>query len=69
MSGRRVEAAEALQLGLINRIVAEGQELTVALRIAEELAALPASGVIAVKRAFNRPFVEQYRRDLGDPQG
>jgi len=49
--------------------VAEGQELTVALRIAEELAALPASGVIAVKRAFNRPFVEQYRRDLGDPQG
>ncbi len=65
MSGRRVEAAEALQLGLANRITPRGEELTVALHIAEELAGFPVSGVIAVKRAFNRPFVEQYRREVG----
>jgi enoyl-CoA hydratase len=66
LSGRRVDAAEALQLGLVNRITARGEELTVAVRMAEELAAFPVSGVVAVKRAFNRPFVEQYRREAGD---
>jgi enoyl-CoA hydratase len=63
MSGRRVEASEALRLGLVNRITARGEELTEALRIAAELAALPVSGMVAVKRAFNRPLVEQARRD------
>ena len=63
MSGRRVEASEALRLGLVNRITARGEELTEALRIATELAALPVSGMAAVKRAFNRPLVEQARRD------
>jgi enoyl-CoA hydratase len=65
MSGRRVEAAEAVQLGLANRMTARGEELTVAFGIAEELAAFPVAGVVAVKRAFNRPFVEQYRREAG----
>ncbi len=69
MSGRRVEAAEALQLGLANRITAPGEELTVALRIAEELASFPVSGVAATKRAFNRPFVEQYRREADVDHG
>jgi enoyl-CoA hydratase len=63
MSGRRVEASEALRLGLVNRITERGDELNEALRIAAELAALPVSGVVAVKRAFNRPLVEQARRD------
>jgi enoyl-CoA hydratase len=63
MSGRRVEAGEALRLGLVNRITARGEELNVALRIAEELAGLPVSGLVAVKRAFNRPLVEQARGD------
>jgi len=63
MTGRRVDASEALRLGLINRITERGEELTEALRIAAELAALPVSGLVAVKRAFNRPLVEQARRD------
>jgi enoyl-CoA hydratase len=63
MTGRRVEAGEALRLGLINQITPRGEELNVALRVAAELAALPVSGVAAVKRAFNRPLVEQARRD------
>jgi enoyl-CoA hydratase len=61
MSGRRIEAGEAMRLGLINRITPRGQELAAALRTAEELAALPASGVVAVKKAFNRALVEQAR--------
>jgi enoyl-CoA hydratase len=65
MSGRRVEASEALRLGLVNRITERGEEVTEALRIAAELAAFPTSGVVAVKRAFNRPLVEQARRDFG----
>jgi enoyl-CoA hydratase len=63
MTGRRVEAAEALRLGLVNRITPEGEELNVALGVAEELVVLPVSGVAAVKRAFNRPLVEQARND------
>ncbi len=69
MSGRRVEAAEALSLGLANRITPRGEELTVAVRMAEELAAFPVSGIVATKRACNRPFVEQYRRDIADHRG
>lgn len=41
LTGRAVDAAEADSMGLINRHVAEGQALTAALALAEELAALP----------------------------
>jgi enoyl-CoA hydratase len=63
MTGRRVEAGEALQLGLINRITPRGEELHAALRLATDLAALPIGGLAAVKRAFNQPLVEQSGRD------
>ena len=59
MTGRRVNAEEALRLGLVNRVTAPGDELGVALELAEELAALPASGVARVKRAFNRPLLDE----------
>jgi enoyl-CoA hydratase len=41
LTGRPVEAAEALQIGLANRVVPEGQALTQALELAHQLAALP----------------------------
>jgi enoyl-CoA hydratase len=68
MSGRRVGAAEALRLGLANRITPPGEELPAALGLADELAGFPVSGIVSVKRGFNRPLVEQYRRlvDLRD---
>jgi enoyl-CoA hydratase len=59
MTGRRVNAEEALRLGLVNRVTAPGDELGVALELAEELAALPASGVARVKRAVNRPLLDE----------
>jgi enoyl-CoA hydratase len=41
LTGRAVSGAEALQMGLANRIVAPGTALTEATRLAHELAALP----------------------------
>jgi enoyl-CoA hydratase len=41
LSGRPVDAAEALQIGLANRVVPAGQALAAALALAAELGALP----------------------------
>jgi enoyl-CoA hydratase len=62
LTGRRIGAEEAVQLGLVNRLAEPGQELAVALEIAQALAALPASGVAAAKEAFNRPVLEEAAR-------
>jgi len=66
LTGRRVQAEEALRLGLVNRVTAPGEELQVALALAEELAALPAAGVAQVKRAFNAALVEDYMANTED---
>ena len=41
LTGRAVSAHEALQMGLANRVVAVGESLTAAHRLAEEIAAFP----------------------------
>lgn len=41
LTGRRVDAAEALAMGLCNRVVPPGQSLAAALALAQQLAALP----------------------------
>ena len=41
LTGRKVEAAEALQMGLCNRVVPKGQALEAALALARQLAAFP----------------------------
>ena len=41
LTGRKVEAAEALQMGLCNRVVPTGQALDAALVLASQLAAFP----------------------------
>src|SRR5438046_2612359 len=41
LTGRPVDAAEALATGLANRVVPKGQALTAALRLAEQVAAFP----------------------------
>jgi enoyl-CoA hydratase len=61
MSGRNVDAAEALGLGLVNRVTAPDELLSVALRIARDFVALPASGIASIKRAFNRPLAAEAR--------
>jgi enoyl-CoA hydratase len=41
LTGRKVEAAEALQIGLVNRVVPHGQGREAALSLARDLCALP----------------------------
>ena len=65
MSGRRVGAAEALQIGLANRQCASGMELQTAMELAKIFAALPPAGVASTKRAFNQPLIVRVERVLG----
>jgi enoyl-CoA hydratase len=51
--GDRLKADEAVQLGLANRVVPKGTGLTVALDLAERLAALPPQAVIETKAVLN----------------
>ncbi|HEX8133085.1 MAG TPA: crotonase/enoyl-CoA hydratase family protein [Actinomycetes bacterium] len=45
LTGRAVGAAEALAMGLVNRVVADGSALAAAVSLATELAALPQTGL------------------------
>jgi enoyl-CoA hydratase len=47
LTGRKVEAAEALQIGLCNRVVAGGQALAAALALAQQLAEFPQATMLA----------------------
>ncbi len=47
LTGRKVEAAEALQMGLCNRVVPTGSALTAALELAAQLAAFPQPTMLA----------------------
>jgi len=47
LTGRPVDAAEALQMGLVNRVTAEGQALPAAVELAHQIAAFPQACVKA----------------------
>jgi enoyl-CoA hydratase len=47
LTGRKVEAAEALQIGLANRVVPTGQARSAALQLARQLAAFPQKTMLA----------------------
>lgn len=47
LTGRKVEATEALQIGLCNRIVPAGQALEAALTLAQQLASFPQKTMLA----------------------
>jgi enoyl-CoA hydratase len=62
LTGRVVEAEEALGWGLVNEVVAEGRHLERALEIAEGLARFPQATMLsdrlAALRGFGRPLTE-----------
>jgi enoyl-CoA hydratase len=47
LTGRKVEAAEALQMGLANRVVAKGESREAAVEIAQQLAKFPQATMLA----------------------
>jgi len=51
--GERVSSAEAVRLGLANRVVPDGQLLDEAMDLARRLAALPVTALRGTKRAVN----------------
>lgn len=52
----QVDAADVLRMGIINRIVPQGQELSAALAIAKDMSAAVSSSVQTVKRIINRVY-------------
>ncbi|MFI4928369.1 MAG: enoyl-CoA hydratase-related protein, partial [Burkholderiales bacterium] len=60
LTGRKVEAAEALQMGLANRVVARGQARDAAIALAEQLARFPQETM----RADRRNAYEQWGKPL-----
>ena len=62
LTGRPVGAAEALAMGLVNRVVPDGAALTAAVALAHELAALPQAGL----RNDRLSAIEQW--DLAEPE-
>jgi len=71
LTSRRVDAAEALRIGLLDRVVPPDQLMTEARAYAEQVCALPPSAVRASKRAIRRAaetsFVEatRYESQMG----
>ncbi len=60
LTGRGVEGTEAERIGLVNRVSAPGEALSVALELARELAALPQQCM----RHDRRSAIEQWDLDL-----
>jgi enoyl-CoA hydratase len=53
LTGERIPAQEAVQLGLANRVVADDQLMKEAIALAQRLAAMPPQAVQETKRAIN----------------
>jgi enoyl-CoA hydratase len=68
ITGRPVDAQEALQIGLANEVVPEGKALERALELAHEVAALPQGAIRSDKetmvRNAGRTYEEQLRNEV-----
>jgi enoyl-CoA hydratase len=68
ITGRPVDAQEALRIGLANEVVPEGEALNRALELAREVAALPQGAIRSDKetmvRNIGRTYEEQLRTEL-----
>ncbi len=63
-SGERVDAQRALELGLVERVVAADELAGAAAAWAAELAALPTMAIGLTKRAFNRAHLANFAAQL-----
>jgi enoyl-CoA hydratase len=54
ITGRRIDAQEALRIGLVNEVVARGEALARAQQLAREIAALPQGAIRSDKESIMR---------------
>ncbi len=66
LNNRMLTAAEALQYGLINRLVPAEQTLNEALKLADEIAARPPLAVAAAKQAINQAYELSLKQGIAD---
>jgi enoyl-CoA hydratase len=64
--GSRIPARQALELGLANRVVAEGEAVAEATRLALRLASLPPQALRETRRVLNQPLVTRLDEALND---
>ncbi|MFB1298560.1 enoyl-CoA hydratase/isomerase family protein [Mycobacterium sp. pW049] len=62
--GERITAAEALEIGLVNRVVPAGKAVEVALEVAQQLARVPHRALQDTKRLMNQHAVRALRDGL-----
>jgi enoyl-CoA hydratase/carnithine racemase len=60
LTGRQVDATEALNLGLANKVCPRGEERAVALQLAKVFVELPPAGVAATKRSLSHGLIEEF---------
>jgi enoyl-CoA hydratase len=68
LTGRPVEAIEAKQIGLVNRLAPAGQALAVALELAKQIAAFPQEGLrndrLSAISQWGQPYDEAMKNEL-----
>lgn len=64
--GGRISAAQALDWGLANRVVPEGQSLTEARALATRLVKLPPQALAETRRVLNQPLAARVAEALDD---
>jgi 2-(1,2-epoxy-1,2-dihydrophenyl)acetyl-CoA isomerase len=64
MTGRRVKAEEALQIGLVNRVVADAELAGEAAQFGQQLAGLPPRAIGLTKRAINAAWSADLEQQL-----
>ena len=63
-TGRKVSAAEALQMGLVNRVVPDEELRAEAIKLARQLAELPTRTIGLTKRALNAAWTADLETQL-----
>jgi len=68
LTGRPVDATEALQMGLANRVVPDGQAVEEAVKLAHQIASFPQGCMLSDRRSayeqWDQPFVEAMAREF-----
>jgi 2-(1,2-epoxy-1,2-dihydrophenyl)acetyl-CoA isomerase len=63
-TGRKVDADEALRLGLVNEVVADDELAAAAAKLAAKLAAMPARGIALTKRLLTQTWTRSLDEQL-----